>query len=285
MTEKSIIITGAKLILIEGIPGSGKTSAARFVCDWLTQHGQRPRLFLEGDWQHPADFESVACLDDAEYAGLRAQFPAQADFLAQHARQENGEWFFSYRQMQHEHSEQPDALFESLARFEIYNLPAEKHQRLMRQNWRKFTAEALAQDVVYVFECCFLQNPITTLLAYHNLPVKAVRQHVLALADIVSPLTPKLVYLARQDVAATLAAVRRERPPEWADFVTWYLTGQDYGKAHNLSGFDGVSAFYAMRQALELELLKTLPLASAVIADDGDWDTRYEILASFLEQT
>lgn len=275
-------MTETKLILIEGIPGSGKTSAARFVCDWLESHGKRPRLFLEGDWQHPADFESVACLDDAEYADLRAQFPAQAGFLAQHARQENGEWFFSYRQMQHEHSEQPEALFERLARFEIYNLPAEKHQRLLLQNWRTFVAGALEQDVVYVFECCFLQNPSTTLLAYHNLPVESVRQHILALADIVSPLAPKLVYLARQDVGATLEAVRRERPPEWADFVTWYLTEQDYGKAHALSGFDGVIAFYAMRQAFELDVLQALPLSSVVIADDGDWDARYANLALFL---
>ncbi len=273
-----------KLILIEGIPGSGKTSAARFVCNWLESHDQRPRLFLEGDWQHPADFESVACLDDAEYADLRAQFPAQVDFLARHARQEDGEWFFSYRQMQHEHSEQPDALFVSLARFEIYNLPAEKHQRLLLQNWRKFVTDALEQDVVYVFECCFLQNPITTLLAYHNLPVETVRQHILALTDIVSPLAPKLVYLARQDVGATLEAVRRERPIEWADFVTWYLTGQDYGKAHTLSGFDGVIAFYAIRQALEIDILKTLPLSSAVIADDGDWEARYQVLAAFLDE-
>lgn len=280
MAEKSM--TAARLILIEGIPGSGKTSAARFVCDWLASHGRRPRLFLEGDWQHPADFESVACLDAAEYAALRAQFPAQADFLAQHARQENGEWFFSYRQLQHEHSEQPEALFESLARFEIYNLPAEKHCRLLRQNWRTFVAKALAQDGVYVFECCFLQNPSTTLFAYHNLPAESIRQHILALADIVSPLAPRLIYLARQDVGATLAAVRRERPPEWADFVTGYLTGQDYGKAHNLSGFAGVSAFYAMRQAFELELLRALPLRSTVIADTGDWDARYVELASFL---
>jgi len=180
------------------------------------------------------------------------------------------------------HSEQPNALFERLARFEIYSLPAEKYQRLLRQNWRKFVAEAREQDFVYVFECCFLQNPATTLFAYHNLPAETVRQHILALADIVRPLAPKLVYLSRQDVGATLAAARRERPPEWADFVTWYLTGQDYGKAHNLSGFDGVIAFYAMRQAFELDVLKTLPLSSAVIVDDGDWSARYEALAAFL---
>ena len=271
-----------KLILVEGIPGSGKTSAARFVCDWLASHGRRPRLFLEGDWQHPADFESVACLDDAEYAALREQFPAQTDFLAQHARHENGEWFFSYRQLQHEHSEQPETLFENLAHFEIYNLPAAKHCRLLLQNWRKFVAEALAQDCVYVFECCFLQNPSTTLFAYHNLPAEAVQQHILTLADSVRPLAPRLVYLARRDVGATLAAVRRERPPEWAEFVTWYLTGQDYGKAHALSGFDGVSAFYAMRQAFELALLPALPFPAAAIADENAWDARYAALTAFL---
>ncbi len=283
-TMTTPLLANTKLILIEGIPGSGKTSVARFVCEWLQSHGQRPRLFLEGDWQHPADFESVACLDGAEYAHLRALFPAQAAFLAQHARQENGEYFFSYRQLQHEHNDQPAALFEHLARFEIYSLPAEKHQRLLLQNWRTFVAGALEQDAVYVFECCFLQNPTTTLFAYHNLPAQAVRQHLLALAGIVRPLAPKLVYLARQDVAATLEAVRRERPPEWASFVTWYLTEQNYGKAHHLSGFEGVATFYAMRQAFELEVLKTLPLASAVIPNEGAWDARYANLASFLGQ-
>jgi hypothetical protein len=279
------LLVDTRLILIEGIPGSGKTSVARFVCDWLAAHGQRPRLFLEGDWNHPADFESVACLTGAEYAALRAQFPAQAGFLAQHARQENGAWFFRYRQMQHAHGAQmPDALFGALARFEIYDLPAEKHQRLLLQRWQDFAARAVTEDNVYVFECCFLQNPLTTLLARHNLPVDAVYCHVAALAEMVLPLRPKLIYLAQDDVRATLETIRERRPPDWAAFVTWYLTEQAYGQDRGLNGWEGVAAFYAMRQTVELEFLQMLPLASRVLSDRDNWDTRYRYLESWLEE-
>jgi len=273
-----------KLILIEGIPGSGKTTTARFVCDWLKRHGQHPALFQEGDWNHPADFESVACLDEREYAEIGAQFPEQASLLAQQAWQENGEWFFSYRKMQHEYGEQiPMALFETLAHFEIYELPAEKHRRLLLRRWQNFAARAATEKLVYIFECCFLQNPITTLLARHNLPTETVHQHVLALSKIVEPLHPKLVYLAQDDPRATLNDVRKERPQAWADYVTWYLTGQEYGKAHGLSGFEGVILFYTILQAIELEFLSTLPIPSIVILDNTDWATRYKHLTAFLE--
>jgi hypothetical protein len=275
----------SKLILVEGIPGSGKTTAARFVCEWLQNHDKQVALFLEGNWSHPADFESVACLSEPEYAELLARFPEQGDFLAHQAWEEAGEWFFSYSKMQQEHTAHiPRALFEALARFEIYDLPAGKHRRLLLQNWHKFAARAATEDLVYVFECCFMQNPTTTLLARHNLPGDIVRQHVMALAKAIGPLQPKLVYLARQDVGSTLKAVRRERPQGWADFVTWYLTEQAYGRAHGLRGFEGVIGFYAMRQAFELDLLKTLPISSVVISDDLDWGTRYESLLAFLEE-
>ena len=277
-------MANSKLILVEGIPGSGKTTTARFVCDWLEQHGQFAILFQEGDWNHPADFESVACLDEHDYAEIRAQFPDQTEFLAQHARQEDGDWYFSYQKMQSEHGAQvPDKLFEDLAHFEIYNLPAEKHQRLLLQNWQKFAARAVADQVVYVFECCFLQNPITTLLACHNLSIETVHQHILALAESVKALQPKMIYLAPDNPRLTLDNIRKERPQEWADYVTGYLTEQEYGKAHGLNGFEGVIQFYTIRQSLELAFLPTLPMPSITISDVADWQIRYGYLESFLE--
>jgi hypothetical protein len=186
--------------------------------------------------------------------------------------------------MQRKYLEQtPETLFEALARFEIYDLPFEKHQRLMHQGWQSFAGCALADDLTYVFECCFLQNPITTLLARHNLPVEAVHRHVLGLADAVQPLQPRLIYLAPQNPRATLEGIRRERPQEWADYVTGYLTGQDYGKEHRLNGFEGVTQFYEMRQALELEFLPELPMPSLVMTDVPGWGRRHQYIESFLK--
>lgn len=240
-------------------------------------------LYLEGNWDHPADYESTACLDEEQYAGLQAQFPEVREFLDQQARCEGGERFFHYREMQQTYGHSlPSGLMETLAQYEIYDLPVEKHMRLLRGRWQNFVDRAQQENCNYIFECCFLQNPFTTLLARHNLPLDAVRQHILDLAEMLQPLRPRLIYLAQSDPRATLERVRSERPPEWADYVTGYITGGAYGKAHGLSGFSGTAEFYAERQTLELDLISALPFPAAILSDCISWEARYEAAARFL---
>jgi hypothetical protein len=96
-------------------------------------------------------------------------------------------------------------------------------------------------------------------------------------------LTPLVLYLKPHDVRTALLHVRQERPKEWADFVTWYLTGQAYGRAHCLEGYEGVIRFYEMRQALEVDLLHELPIRSQVIEHTGiEWDYCYREIIAFV---
>jgi hypothetical protein len=86
-------------------------------------------------------------------------------------------------------------------------------------------------------------------------------------------------------VRYALEHVRAERPKEWADFVTWYLTGQAYGKAHQLDGYEGVIQFYEMRQKMEVELLESLPVQSLVIEHSGqEWDRCDREITAFVSQ-
>ncbi len=68
-------MTPCKLVLVEGIPGPGKTTTATFVKRLLDRHDVPSRLFCEGDLDHPADFESVAHFDGPDFEA----------FLANHA--------------------------------------------------------------------------------------------------------------------------------------------------------------------------------------------------------
>jgi hypothetical protein len=63
-----------KLILLEGIPGSGKFSAGEFVQGLLQRQGLAVRFWREGDFDHPADFEGVAGLSEGYYRELLARF-------------------------------------------------------------------------------------------------------------------------------------------------------------------------------------------------------------------
>lgn len=55
-----------KLILVEGIPGAGKTTTARKIKDKLTSEGKKVILYEEGVL-HPADMAWNAYLNEEEY--------------------------------------------------------------------------------------------------------------------------------------------------------------------------------------------------------------------------
>ena len=64
-----------KLILLEGIPGSGKTTFARKIAEWFRRMGITVNLFSEGQ-SHPADLGWNACVPIALYENIAAAIAA-----------------------------------------------------------------------------------------------------------------------------------------------------------------------------------------------------------------
>ena len=271
-----------KLVIVEGIPGSGKTTAAQFIRDWLAQRGARTALYLEGDLDHPADYESVACLNESEYARLLEQFPTFQDLLEQRAVLKDGERFLGYRKLQLEFGEQlPNGLIRQLANYEVYELPIAKFQRLLLERWRAFAERAAQSDEVYIFECCFLQNPLTMYLGRHDEPIEAAQEHILQTAEIIASLDPILIYLHPGEAGETLRRVAQVRPQEWLDFVIAYHTQQGHGKAQGWQGFEGMVKFYEMRQSIELDMLTCLPWRSLLVPH-VDWAQDQARISAYL---
>jgi hypothetical protein len=156
--------------------------------------------------------------------------------------------------------------------------------RLALDRWQDFVRAAKDSDEVALIECVYLQNPLTVMLARHNADPQFARRHIEKLTDIIRELNPLVIYLQPRDVTAALQHVHAERAKEWADFVIWYLTGQEYGQAHNLSGYEGVIKFYEMRQKLEVEILRSLPIQQLVIEHSGnEWEQCNTEIANFVQ--
>jgi hypothetical protein len=272
-----------KLILVEGIPGSGKTSAAQHIAAHLAGCGFETALYLEGDWDHPADFESVACLDADQFRQLKVRFPQQSEFLDSQVQVQDGDYFLSYHKIAHEFQDRiPPTLIEALSVYEIYELPVAKFRRLLLRNWREFATNAAQGNQVYIFECCFLQNPLTFYLGRNDEPLPDAQAFVLELADSIQSLETRLVYLHPGEVADTLQRVAAERPPEWLELVISYHTQQGHGLSQGWQGFEGTVKFYQMRQSIELDLLEKMPFP-ALCLKHTTWDQDYTRIEQFLE--
>jgi hypothetical protein len=200
------MVSRCKLILVEGVPGSGKTAQAAWIKDYLDEKGIPNRLYLEGNPEHPADFESVAWFTPPQYQALLSRYPAQRPALERNAFIRGEDCFIGYGALRPDdgHPLPPDLLRE-LAAQDVYEIPsAETYCQLALARWREFVDRAMAVEGVWIFECCFMQNPLTVLIGKHGVPVQAARAHIGRLAAAVRPLQPALIFLLQRYILDSL---------------------------------------------------------------------------------
>lgn len=273
----------ASLIMVEGLPGTGKSTTAHFLNGWLSKQGRTVAHYPEGRADHPVDFEQVAILSTETFIGLVGAFPAQGDDLIRGAEKVGDSWLVRYGQRRG----WPRELRTRIEEYDVYDgsITPELHTRVLRDSWDSFGDKVAHTSEVYLFECVLLQNPVTALLGRFDLPAEAVEAHIRRLADSVAALEPIVVYLDPGDPAVVLERAAAERPAEWLESVVAYHCGQGYGLARGLQGFDGYVEFMRRRRELELELLPRLgALSLRVEVSDGDWDTHRAEITEFLDR-
>ncbi|MBQ8554791.1 MAG: hypothetical protein IJ438_02850 [Clostridia bacterium] len=221
-----------RLYVVEGLPCSGKSTAAARLAEMLRVRGRRVCCVDEGTLEHPADYEFHAWRDGQviPLAGLMEE-----------------------------------ALRELLP-FKIYDgLPWETEAPVMLDKWREFVRTVEA-DTDYVFNCCLLQNPMCETMMRFGMSEEESAAHIRQIAEIIRPLSPVVVYLHTADPAAAVRACAKERPG-WLEAVMDYHVNGAYGRRIEASGFAGYIACLEERQRREVRILAELPLSGHVCHD------------------
>ena len=63
-----------------------------------------------------------------------------------------------------------EELFNDITKNDIYELPIEIHTELILSRWNDFVNNYFNEDKVVIFECCFIQNPVTVSMIKNNSP-------------------------------------------------------------------------------------------------------------------
>ncbi len=199
-----------KLVMVEGIPGSGKSTLSQYIQDTLNTHRIESELFLEGNLRHPADYESVACVPNEELDRLRSSYADVFHNIDPFVSLSGNDSLIAYALAQQSaQNEIPSSLYEEIRRYEIYDgIPVEKYCELMVQRWSSFAKNQREKDKLVILECCFLQNPGCALLARHDAGNDRFVQHVLQIAEQIQDLNPVLFYLKQPSVRETIERVK-----------------------------------------------------------------------------
>lgn len=253
---------GTKLIIVEGLPGSGKSTTAQMVYDILKEKGINTEFYSEGNYKHPADFDGVAYFNSEDFNMLEQAHSTSREALNKIKIKYYKGYLIPYRKaIEEQQIAFEEELFNDITKNDIYELHIELHIKLILSRWNDFVASYMNEDKVAIFECCFIQNPVTVSMIKNNSTRDVTMSYIISLAKKIVPLEPVLIYVDQQDIKASFSKAVRERPKEWFEGFTHYYTSQGYGLANNLRGLDGVVQVLEARRKLESEVYDSLELA------------------------
>ncbi|KMP95765.1 hypothetical protein [Bacillus cereus] len=262
-----------KLIIVEGLPGFGKSTTAKLINEILSQNKIEVELFLEENLNHPADYDGVSCFNKFEFDRLLSNSGGFKEVLLKKVLKKGSNYLLPYRKIKNEFGDQfSDELFNIILKNDIYELPFDKNVELIADKWNDFAEIALEDNKVYIFECCFIQNPLTIGMIKYGEQKEKMINYVMKVAKIIENLNPMLLYVEQDNLEFSFRKALKERTPEWSTGIIDYYTNQGYGKEHNHSGVEGAIKVLEARRNLELEIFDMLKMEKEKINN-----TKYEI--------
>jgi hypothetical protein len=265
----------SKLVLIEGLPGFGKTTTAQLVHEILTEMNITSQLFLEGNLEHPVDYDGVAFFKKNECDELLSTHEKFKELLSNLMIKQGNDYFLEYRKIKNEYgSGFPDELLHAVFKHDIYELSLDQNRKLITERWKKFADRVLNGADTFVFDGCFIQNPVTMGMIKHGAKKEDVISYVIELATIVERLNPLLIYVEQNDLDHSFRKAVKERPQEWSEGFIEYYTNQGYGKKQNYKGLEGTLQVLKARRELEEEIFNRLNITKIKV-DNSSYNKNY----------
>jgi len=226
----------SQLIMLEGLPSTGKTTNARFI------HAQLERNSVNAEWihevamPHPVLFFDEAGMTYDEYDKFIASYPVAADIFNDIAVFRESTIGVHLPEMQWRYSDKVnDEVYQALLEYDVWNFPLEVYRKFALEKWAHFTAKALRSDKqVYVMDSAIFQFQIFCFL-FKNRPHEELQGFVDRITDIILPLNPCMIYLHRENTEATIDYLENDRGTSYLDYI-WnrdkdqpYYTGMPPG--------------------------------------------------------
>ncbi|PAT02253.1 hypothetical protein CI105_02610 [Candidatus Izimaplasma bacterium ZiA1] len=268
----------SKLFIIEGLPGSGKSTFSKRLKHDLEKLGYRVVQHNEGDL-HPIDLSWISIVPKEKFQQLLIKYMPYQDEIIKKSREEKNSILTAYTQVKIDSHD--IAFFQDFSKYEIYkfndlNIFLNEHLKL----YNRFNNE-YQEKTVYLFECVFLQNHINELILKYGLEFDNIKMYINTLYNELPLIKPQILYIKQKNVEDTIKRISLSRTSDnplrkdWIDYVVEYFESTRYFKSLGYSGKKGVIDYFLHRQKIELSLLEEPNLDNSVFELDNDYDETY----------
>jgi predicted kinase len=193
-------VGAARLILVEGMIGSGKTTTAERVADWLSRRGEDVRAYHEVAADHPIRTEAMDRVRAAIPQPPQAPGAAGAEG---DARAAGG----------------PD----------VYAV----------DQWRRLAERCLRDRRTVILDGSFLQNSVMPAFI-DGAPEGTVNEIFTSIQRQAAPARPLLVYLRPTDIASAITRTHRTRGEPWSSRNLTFVENSPWARRRGVRGQDAV---------------------------------------------
>ena len=273
----------SRLIMLEGMPSTGKTTNSRFI------HIQLERNKFNADWihevqmPHPVLFLNEVGMSYNEYNKFIKDYPRIADILNEIAVFRESTVGIHLPEIEWYHRDKIDEnVYQELREFDVWNFSLCKYKKFALEKWKHFTEAALKdREKIYVIDSAIFQFQIFTFL-FKNRPYQELQSFINQIEDIIQPLNPCLIYFYRENKDETIDYLERDRGTSYLEYLWQRDKAQPYyeDRPHGVESFKQFLRDYGSMADLLFDSFKTSKKSLEI--SDGNWDLLEDEMLSFL---
>ena len=204
-----------KLIMLEGLPSTGKSTNSQFLQIQLDRNGYKTNWIHEVARPHPVLFFDEAGFTYAEYEIFLKTYPKAANILNNITVFRKSTVGIDLLEVEWNYADAiGDIAFEAIKKYSAWNFTLERYEKFALEKWEHFSETAIQdKDAVYILDSSIFQAQIFPFM-WNNVSYKKLESFVNKLCKIVKHMNPSLIYLYRENTKDTIEYLEKDRGTE-----------------------------------------------------------------------
>lgn len=216
---KGANMQNTKLLLLEGLPGTGKSTNAYFLYRQLPLNGKPARWFHEVARPHPVLFFDEAAPTYGEYEAFIKKYPETAPALRRTAVFRKSTVGIDLMELEWNHRDSvTEETLKALRAYDVWCFPLERYKTIALEKWAHFTEEVLRREEICLLDSAIFQFQIFTFLLKDR-PLDEWKGFVSQLMEILRPLDPGLIYFYREDTEEAIRFLEEQRGVQFLEDI------------------------------------------------------------------